>query len=121
LKARLFDGWSIALKSLCAERITSTRGPSGGRIASFKNELKGCGPFLHDEPRDRPREIFAGKTMLHIGPSHAACPLLPIIPALTHRFLELFVLLATCNGWFTSKFEEPFDRLRVNGQGTCRS
>jgi predicted acyl esterase len=55
-------------------------GPSGGRIASFKNELKGCGPFLHDEPRDRPREIFAGRTMLHIGPSRAACLLLPIIP-----------------------------------------
>ena len=22
-----------------------------------------------------------------------------------------------CNGWFASKFEEPFDKLRVNGQG----
>jgi len=29
--------------------------------------------------------------------------------------------LVNCNGWFTSKFEEPFDKLRVNGQGTSRS
>jgi uncharacterized protein len=55
-------------------------GASGGRIASFKNELRGCGPFLHDDPRDRPPEIFAGETMLHIGPNCAAYLLLPIIP-----------------------------------------
>ena len=55
-------------------------GPSGGRIASFKNELKGCGPFLHDDPRDRPLEIFTGKTTLHSGPKRAAYLRLPIIP-----------------------------------------
>ena len=55
-------------------------GPSGGRIASFKNELKGCGPFLHDDPRDRPPELFAGKTALYSGPDRAAYLLLPIIP-----------------------------------------
>src|SRR6266481_4313461 len=55
-------------------------GASGGRIASFKNELRGCGPFLHDDPRDRPPEIFAGETTLHIGPNRAAYLLLPVIP-----------------------------------------
>ena len=55
-------------------------GPSGGRISSFKNELKGCGPFLHDDPRDRPPELFAGKTALYSGPDRAAYLLLPIIP-----------------------------------------
>ena len=55
-------------------------GPSGGRIASFKNELRGCGPFLHDHPHDRPSEIFAGKTTLHFGPDRAAFLLFPIIP-----------------------------------------
>jgi predicted acyl esterase len=56
-------------------------GPSGGRIASFKNELRGCGPFLHDDPRDRPREIFGGKTALHLSADREAYLLLPIIPA----------------------------------------
>ncbi len=26
----------------------------GGRLSNFKNELRGCGPFLHDDPTDRP-------------------------------------------------------------------
>jgi predicted acyl esterase len=57
------------------------QGPSGGRLANFKNELKGCGPFLHDDPRDRPHEVFGGKTTLHIGPDHASHLFVPIIPA----------------------------------------
>ena len=40
-------------------------GPSGGKLSNFKNELTGCGPFLHDDPRDRPAEIFGGETSLH--------------------------------------------------------
>ncbi len=56
-------------------------GPGGGRLSSFKNELKGCGPFLHDDPRDRPPAIFGGRTTLHVGPDRAAYLLAPIIPA----------------------------------------
>jgi uncharacterized protein len=56
------------------------QGPSGGRLANFKNELKGCGPFLHDDPRDRPGEILGGKTTLHFGPDRASHLLLPVIP-----------------------------------------
>ncbi|MBI3029181.1 MAG: CocE/NonD family hydrolase [Candidatus Rokubacteria bacterium] len=55
-------------------------GPSGGRLSSFKNELRGCGPFLHGDPRDRPPEIFGGKVTLHCGPDQAAYLLLPVIP-----------------------------------------
>ena len=55
-------------------------GPSGGRLSSFKNELRGCGPFLHDDPRDRPPDIFGGKVTLHSGPDQAAYLLLPVIP-----------------------------------------
>ena len=29
------------------------------RLSNFKNELTGCGPFLHDDPRDRPRRSLA--------------------------------------------------------------
>jgi len=53
---------------------------SGARLSNFKNELRGCGPFLHDDPRDRPREVFGGRTTLHIGPQHPAWLLLPVIP-----------------------------------------
>jgi uncharacterized protein len=55
-------------------------GPSGGRIASFKNELRGCGPFLHNDARDRPPKVFAGKTTLHTSPGRNCYLLLPIVP-----------------------------------------
>src|SRR5271170_2344630 len=55
-------------------------GPSGGRLSNFKNELTGCGPFLHDDPRDRPAEIFGGITGLHFGGAARPYLLLPIIP-----------------------------------------
>jgi uncharacterized protein len=55
-------------------------GASGGRLSNFKNELKGCGPFLHDDPIDRPAHIFAGTTSLHFGRGRPPFLLLPIIP-----------------------------------------
>jgi len=56
-------------------------GPSGGKLSNFKNELTGCGPFLHDDVRDRPPQIFSGVTGLHFGGSAQPYLLLPIIPA----------------------------------------
>jgi predicted acyl esterase len=53
---------------------------TGIKLPHFKNELKGCGPFLHNDPRDRPAKIFAGKTTLHIDPEHASYVLVPVIP-----------------------------------------
>jgi predicted acyl esterase len=53
---------------------------TGARLSNFKNELLGCGPFLHDDPRDRPQKVFGGKVTLHVGPKHPSYILLPIIP-----------------------------------------
>jgi uncharacterized protein len=55
-------------------------GGSGGRLSNFKNELSGCGPFLHDDPRDRPPQVFAGITGLHFGGAARPYILLPVIP-----------------------------------------
>jgi predicted acyl esterase len=55
-------------------------GGSGGRQSNFKNELTGCGPFLHDDPRDRPPQVFAGVTGLHFGGTAQPYLLLPVIP-----------------------------------------
>jgi predicted acyl esterase len=54
---------------------------TGARLSNFKNELRGCGPFLHDDPRDRPPAVFGGRTTLHVGPDRPAYVLVPIIPA----------------------------------------
>ena len=56
-------------------------GGSGGRLSNFKNELMGCGPFLHDDPVDRPKEIFGGQTTLHFAGDRQGYLLLPVIPA----------------------------------------
>jgi predicted acyl esterase len=55
-------------------------GPSGGRLSNFKNEMTGCGPFLHDDPRDRPPAIFGGMNALHADAQRAPYVLLPLIP-----------------------------------------
>ncbi len=53
---------------------------TGLRLSNFKNELRGCGPFLHDDPRDRPRSVFGGRTTLHIEPDGRNYLLLPVVP-----------------------------------------
>jgi predicted acyl esterase len=53
---------------------------TGARLSNFKNELLGCGPFLHDDPRDRPRDVFGGQVTLHMGPQYPSYILLPVIP-----------------------------------------
>jgi len=55
-------------------------GGSGGRLSNMKNEFTGVGPFLHNDPSDRPAKIFGGKVTLHTTPDKPAYVLLPIIP-----------------------------------------
>ncbi|MEX2128258.1 MAG: CocE/NonD family hydrolase [Xanthobacteraceae bacterium] len=56
-------------------------GPSGGKLSNFKNELTGCGPFLHDDPQNRPAGFADTTTMLHFGGRQEPFLLLPVIPA----------------------------------------
>jgi hypothetical protein len=49
-------------------------------MSNLKNALTGCGPFLHDDPQDRPPEIFGGTTVLHFGRTMGNYVLVPIIP-----------------------------------------
>lgn len=51
------------------------------RLSNFKNDLTGCGPFLHNDPQDRPEKIFGGIYSLHAGPDQAGYLLLPMAPA----------------------------------------
>jgi uncharacterized protein len=52
----------------------------GVRLSNFKNELRGCGPFLHDDARDRPPDVFGGDVTLHGGPGRESHLLLPVVP-----------------------------------------
>jgi predicted acyl esterase len=56
-------------------------GQSAASLSNMKNPMNGCGPFMHDDPVDRPPEIFGGQVTLHFGPQYPAAALLPVIPA----------------------------------------
>lgn len=49
------------------------------RGASY-GSAKGVGPFTHQDPTDRPSEIFGGRTTLHFSRGQQPFLLLPIIP-----------------------------------------
>jgi uncharacterized protein len=49
-------------------------------LSNMKNPMKGCGPFVHDEVRDRRPEVFGGKVTLHFDGGEAPHVLLPVIP-----------------------------------------
>jgi predicted acyl esterase len=42
--------------------------------------MRGVGPFRHDDPEDRPTDVFDGNITLHTGGADAAHVLLPVIP-----------------------------------------
>ncbi len=52
--------------------------PGGDANPAFRS--RGSGPWLHDDPHDRPADIFSGQTTLHTGPGREAFLLLPVIP-----------------------------------------
>lgn len=55
-------------------------GASGGKLSYMKNEFSGCGPFLHNDLRDRPVEVFGGVTTILGGPGQENFLMLPVIP-----------------------------------------
>jgi len=52
--------------------------PGGDANPAFRS--RGSGPWLHDDPHDRPADIFGGETALHTGPGREAYLLVPVIP-----------------------------------------
>ena len=55
-------------------------GGEAASLSNMKNPMRGCGPFIHDDPTDRPLAIFGGKVTLHFGPGRQPSLVLPVIP-----------------------------------------
>ena len=53
---------------------------TAARLANFRVPLRGSGPYLHNDPNDRPPEVFGGRTTIHMGPAMPSSLLLPVIP-----------------------------------------
>jgi len=56
-------------------------GGSSTGLGTLGAVFTGVGPFQHNDPRDRPAEIFGKKVTLHCGPGRQSYLLLPIIPS----------------------------------------
>jgi predicted acyl esterase len=54
-------------------------GPSVG-LGTLGAVFTGVGPFQHNDPRDRPPEIFGKTVTVHCGPRRPSHVLLPVIP-----------------------------------------
>jgi uncharacterized protein len=50
-----------------------------GDDASSEYRTRGSGPWIHDDPYDRPASLFGGVTTLHTSPDRQAFLLLPVI------------------------------------------
>ena len=71
-------GWRIGLSVRGRDYVYP--GASGGRLSNMKNEFTGCGPFLHDDPDNRPAAVFGRSVTLHMSaqqPSHIVLPIIP--------------------------------------------
>ena len=76
--------WPTCIVLEPGSRIALTiAGRDFARGATGLNDLKnhGSGPFVHNDPDDRPSEVFGGSTTLYTGPEYPSSVLLPIIPA----------------------------------------
>jgi predicted acyl esterase len=54
-------------------------GPAAG-LGTLGAVFTGVGPFRHDDPRDRPADVFGGRVSVHCGPRQPSHVLLPVIP-----------------------------------------
>ncbi len=51
------------------------------KLSNTKAAMRGCGPFLHDDPTDRPHDVFSGECTIHFDADASPHVLLPVIPA----------------------------------------
>jgi uncharacterized protein len=70
-------GYKIAL----VVQGTDFQRPLVGNEEQFRGvPMRGSGPFLHNSPDDRPREVYGGKTTIYTGGNKSSFLLLPLVP-----------------------------------------
>ena len=71
------EGYRIGL-SVRGKDYVYPGGHSGG-LSNMKEPFTGVALFYHNDPKDRPPEIFGKKVTLHSGPEHKPYLLLPFV------------------------------------------
>ena len=73
-------GYRIAL-TVRGNDYTYEGAADEGDNAAHRYPSRGVGPFVHNDPTDRPLEKFGGMVRVHTGGPHESYLLLPVIPA----------------------------------------
>jgi uncharacterized protein len=73
--------WPMALALPAGSRLTLTIQGKDFERPGSTGPLRGVAWFTHDDPIDRPPELFAGTNTLHTGSAHRSYLLLPMLPA----------------------------------------
>lgn len=60
-------GWRLSLTLRGSDWVYGSAPET--RLSNFKNAMQGSGPFLHNDPSDRPSSVFSGRTSIHLGES----------------------------------------------------
>jgi predicted acyl esterase len=58
-------------------------GRDGAGLKHFRNEFRGVGPFIHNDPKARPDHITSAEVTIYTGPEHPSSVLFPFIPPQT--------------------------------------
>lgn len=72
-------GWRLSLTLRGSDWVYGAAPET--RLSNFKNPMQGSGPFLHNDPSDRPASVFGGRTSIHLGGTHTSFLRLPTVPA----------------------------------------
>ncbi len=79
--------WPTCLVAPAGYRLAVTvagkdfdHGLEGARLDHFRNELRGCGPFIHPLSSARPREVFDGELTVYTGGQFRSSVLFPEVP-----------------------------------------
>jgi hypothetical protein len=73
--------WPTSVVVPAGYRLALTIGGCDFARPEAQGLMKGSGIFLHDDPADRPAEMFGGRNAVHTGGDRASYLLMPLIPA----------------------------------------
>jgi len=71
--------WPMAISLPPGSKLTLTIQGQDFERPGATGPMRGVAWFTHDEPRDRPPEVFGGDVTLHTGGEHESYLLLPLV------------------------------------------
>ena len=73
--------WPTSIVVPAGYRLALTIGGKDFERADAQGLMKGSGIFLHNDPADRPVDVFGGVNTIHTGGGRASHLLMPLVPA----------------------------------------